>query len=55
MKKKLNSGIVTGCSKGIGLELIRYLIRRDYNLYAFSRKISNKLFSLSKKKKPFTY
>jgi NAD(P)-dependent dehydrogenase (short-subunit alcohol dehydrogenase family) len=56
MKKNIyKSGIVTGCSKGIGLATSVFLLEKNYRIFAISRKINNKIKYLQKKYKEFFF
>ena len=50
MKKNIyKSGIITGCTKGIGLATTEYLLENNYKVFAIGRKSNNKIKLLQKK------
>lgn len=41
--------LVTGCSKGLGLEIAKFLLEKDYNVFAINRSVPEALKALKEK------
>ena len=48
-KNFYKSGIITGCSKGIGLSITTFLLKKNYKVFGIGRKVNKEIKSLKKK------
>ena len=47
-KNFYKSGIITGCSKGIGLSITTFLLKKNYKVFGIGRKANKEIKSLKK-------
>ena len=54
-KNFYKSGIITGCSKGIGLSITTFLLKKNYKVFGIGRKTNKEIKSLKKKYENFFF
>jgi|688.fasta_scaffold165433_2 3-oxoacyl-[acyl-carrier protein] reductase len=54
-KNFYKSGIITGCSKGIGLSIATFLLKKNYKVFGIGRKTNKEIKSLKKKYENFSF